>query len=80
MARQGPSQYVPWCRAVLDDLWHGRPPDRRRLKSTTWYSSTRSVEGGERALASVPEAVVRAMAIFISLWQDRRLVTAPLPR
>lgn len=50
------------------------------LKSTTWYSSTRSVEGGERALASVPEAVVRAMAIFISLWQGGRLVTAPLPR
>lgn len=80
MACQGPSQYVPWCRAVLDDLRHGRPPDRRRLKSTTWYSSTRSVEGGERALASVPEAVVRAMAIFISLWQGGRLVTAPLPR
>ncbi|WP_311274017.1 hypothetical protein [Methylobacterium sp. WCS2018Hpa-22] len=24
----GPSQYLPWCRAVFDDLHHGRPPDR----------------------------------------------------
>ena len=22
-----PSQYVPWCRALLDDVWCGRPPD-----------------------------------------------------
>lgn len=26
--RRGPSQYVPWCRARLDDLAHGRPPTR----------------------------------------------------
>lgn len=26
--RRGPSQYLPWCRAVFDDLHHGRPPDR----------------------------------------------------
>ncbi|GJD81458.1 hypothetical protein GCM10007886_32430 [Methylobacterium gregans] len=25
---RGPNQYLPWCRAVLDDVWHGRPPDR----------------------------------------------------
>jgi hypothetical protein len=26
--KRGPSQYVPWCRAVLDDVAYGRPPDR----------------------------------------------------
>lgn len=26
--QRGPSQYLPWCRGVYDDLHNNRPPDR----------------------------------------------------